>query len=79
MPAGPAICAGRVPLTLHLLAPNGRAVQVTQDLAGFWRRTYPGLRRELARRYPRHAWPDRPRLQAAERSGPRHALRIDPV
>jgi ATP-dependent helicase HrpB len=55
---GPAICGGRVPLTLHLLAPNQRAVQVTSDLAGFWRRHYPGIRRELARRYPRHAWPE---------------------
>src|SRR5439155_6787411 len=56
--SGPTICRGRVPLTLHLLAPNGRAVQVTRDLAGFWRQHYPALRRELARRYPRHPWPD---------------------
>jgi ATP-dependent helicase HrpB len=55
---GPAICRGRVPLTVHLLAPNGRAVQVTRDLAGFWRQHYPALRRELGRRYPRHAWPE---------------------
>jgi ATP-dependent helicase HrpB len=57
---GPAICAGRVPLTLHLLAPNQRAVQVTTDLDGFWRQHYPPLRRELMRRYPRHAWPEDP-------------------
>jgi ATP-dependent helicase HrpB len=56
----PAICAGQVPLTVHLLAPNGRAVQVTQDLAGFWRNHYPAIRRELHRRYPKHAWPERP-------------------
>jgi ATP-dependent helicase HrpB len=56
--AGPALCRGRVPLTLHLLAPNGRAVQVTSDLAGFWRQHYPAIRRELSRRYPRHAWPE---------------------
>ena len=56
--AGPAICRGRVPLTLHLLAPNHRAVQVTSDLAGFWRNHYPSIRRELCRRYPRHSWPD---------------------
>jgi ATP-dependent helicase HrpB len=56
--AGPAICRGRVPLTLHLLAPSGRAVQVTRDLAGFWRQHYPGIRRELMRRYPRHPWPE---------------------
>ena len=55
---GPSILGGRVPLTLHLLAPNHRAVQVTTDLAGFWQRHYPGIRRELMRRYPRHAWPE---------------------
>lgn len=58
MSQGPAICAGRVPLTLHLLAPNQRAVQVTSDLAGFWERHYPAIRRELMRRYPRHSWPE---------------------
>lgn len=47
-------------LTLHLLAPNKRAVQVTQDLAGFWTREYPKLRIELGRRYPRHKWPEKP-------------------
>ncbi len=56
--AAPAIGGGRVPLTVHLLAPNGRAVQVTRDLAGFWTQHYPALRRELGRRYPRHAWPE---------------------
>jgi ATP-dependent helicase HrpB len=57
-PTGPSICRGRVPLTLHLLAPNRRAVQVTSDLASFWRQHYPTLRRELCRRYPRHPWPE---------------------
>ena len=57
---GPRICDGRVPLVLHLLAPNQRPVQVTTDLAGFWERHYPALRREFARRYPRHAWPEDP-------------------
>ena len=56
--AAPAIGGGRVPLTVHLLAPNGRAVQVTRDLAGFWTQHYPALRRELGRRYPRHPWPE---------------------
>jgi len=60
MSQGPAIAGGRVPLTLHLLAPNMRAVQVTKDLAGFWQRVYPELRRELGRRYPRHKWPEDP-------------------
>ena len=58
MKSGPTICRGRVALTLHLLAPNHRAVQVTRDLGGFWLKHYPGIRRELARRYPRHAWPE---------------------
>jgi ATP-dependent helicase HrpB len=57
---GPSVAGGRVPLVLHLLAPNQRAVQVTTDLAGFWERHYPALRRELMRRYPRHAWPEDP-------------------
>ena len=56
--APPAIGGGRVPLTLHLLAPNGRAVQVTSDLPRFWREHYPALRRELGRRYPKHSWPE---------------------
>ena len=48
---------GRTNLVVHLLAPNQRPVQITQDLAGFWTRHYPEIRRELSRRYPRHAWP----------------------
>lgn len=58
---GPKIADGRVPLVLHLLAPNQRPVQITQDLAGFWERTYPQVRRELSRRYPKHSWPEDPR------------------
>jgi len=57
---GPAIGGGKVPLVLHLLAPSQRPVQVTTDLAGFWERHYPAIRRELSRRYPRHAWPEDP-------------------
>jgi len=60
MQATPAICGGKVPLTIHLLAPNGRAVQVTRDLVGFWERHYPSIRKELQRRYPKHAWPEKP-------------------
>ena len=52
MRGGPALLDGAQPLTLHLLAPNRRAVQVTTDLAGFWLRHYPELRRQLSRRYP---------------------------
>jgi ATP-dependent helicase HrpB len=62
MQVGPSVCTGRVPLTLHLLAPSQRAVQVTADLAGFWQRHYPSIRRELQRRYPRHAWPEDGRM-----------------
>jgi ATP-dependent helicase HrpB len=54
----PQILGGRIGLTVHLLAPNQRAVQVTSDLDGFWERHYPSVRRELMRRYPRHAWPE---------------------
>ena len=57
---GPRVAGGRVALVLHLLAPNQRPVQVTTDLAGFWARHYPQVRRELSRRYPRHAWPENP-------------------
>jgi ATP-dependent helicase HrpB len=54
----PRICRGKVPLTLHLLAPNGRAQQVTSDLGGFWQRHYATVRKELMRKYPRHPWPE---------------------
>lgn len=57
---GPRVAAGRQPLVLHLLAPSRRPVQVTSDLAGFWQRHYPAIRRELMRRYPRHSWPENP-------------------
>ncbi len=56
----PRIGPDKTPLVIHLLAPNHRAVQTTTDLAGFWERLYPQVRRELMRRYPRHAWPERP-------------------
>ncbi|MBQ36657.1 MAG: ATP-dependent helicase HrpB [Gemmatimonadaceae bacterium] len=52
----PRIAAGRVPVLLEILAPNFRPAQVTDDLAGFWERTYPELRKELSRRYPKHEW-----------------------
>lgn len=56
----PRIANGKVPLVVHLLAPNQRPVQTTTDLAGFWQRLYPQVRRELSRRYPKHAWPENP-------------------
>ena len=68
---GPRIAGGKVPVVLHLLAPNGRDVQVTTDLAGFWEKHYPALRRELSRRYARHAWPEDPRTAQPSRPAPR--------
>jgi ATP-dependent helicase HrpB len=54
----PRIANGKVPLVVLLLAPNQRPVQTTTDLAGFWERLYPELRRQLMRRYPKHSWPE---------------------
>jgi ATP-dependent helicase HrpB len=56
----PAVARGKEPVVVRLLAPNQRPVQMTTDLAGFWQRLYPQVRKELARRYPRHAWPEDP-------------------
>lgn len=60
MKEAPRLAEGRLPLVLHLLAPNQRAVQVTTDLAGFWQRAYRELRPQLSRRYPKHRWPEDP-------------------
>jgi len=56
----PSIANGRVPLQLHLLAPNMRPQQITDDLASFWKNTYPQVRKDLRRRYSKHAWPEDP-------------------
>jgi ATP-dependent helicase HrpB len=70
MTDGPKLAGGRIAVVLHLLAPNQRPVQVTTDLAGFWQRTYPQVRRELSRRYPRHLWPENPLTKdEAKKSG----------
>ncbi len=58
--ATPRIAAGRIPVLLHLLAPNHRPQQITDDLASFWTTAYQQVRGELRRRYPKHAWPEDP-------------------
>ncbi len=56
----PAVCQGKINVMLHLLSPAQRPIQVTQDLAGFWERTYTEVKKELKGRYPKHYWPDDP-------------------
>ena len=63
----PRIAQGRIPLTFSLLAPNMRPLQITQDLASFWRNTYPSVRAELRGRYVRHHWPEDPLLAVPTR------------
>ena len=68
----PRVGDGRIPLTLHLLSPAHRPVQVTKDLAGFWRNTYFDVRKDLRGRYPRHPWPEDPlNAPATRRAKPR--------
>src|SRR5690606_7235619 len=68
--ATPRLAAGRVPLVVRLLAPNGRPAQITDDLASFWRTTYAQVRRELRGRYPKHDWPEDPTTASPSR-GPK--------
>jgi ATP-dependent helicase HrpB len=68
----PAVGGGRVPLVLQLLSPARRPVQVTRDLAGFWRSSYFEVRKDLRGRYPKHEWPEDPlRAAPTRRAKPR--------
>lgn len=58
--SSPTVVDGKVPLTLHLLSPAGRPLQITQDLTGFWRTSYHEVKKEMKGRYPKHPWPDDP-------------------
>lgn len=72
LPESPRIAGGRVPLTLHLLSPAQRPVQVTRDLASFWSNAYFEVRKDLKGRYPKHYWPDNPlEAEATRRAKPR--------
>jgi ATP-dependent helicase HrpB len=63
----PRIAAGRLPLTLELLSPARRPVQVTRDLLSFWRHGYAEVRKELRGRYPKHYWPEDPLIATPTR------------
>jgi len=63
----PTVADGKVPLLVHLLSPAQRPLQVTRDLAGFWRSSYQDVKREMKGRYPKHPWPDDPLLATATR------------
>ncbi len=63
----PSIADGRISLQLHLLSPARRPLQITQDLAGFWRSSYQDVKKEMKGRYPKHPWPDDPLSAEATR------------
>ena len=68
----PALAGGRIPLTLHLLSPANRPIQITRDLPGFWRGSWAAVRSDLRGRYPRHFWPEDPAAaQPTTRAKPR--------
>jgi ATP-dependent helicase HrpB len=63
----PTVAGGRIKVLLHILGPNFRPVQITQDLRSFWDVTYAQVRKDLRARYPRHAWPEDPWSASPER------------
>ena len=67
----PRLAGGRVPLLLHLLGPNYRPVQITNDLKSFWATTYFQVRKDLRVRYPKHSWPDDPLTATPQAKGSR--------
>ena len=68
----PALAGGRIPLTLHLLSPAHRPIQITRDLPGFWKGSWTSARAELRGRYPRHFWPEDPAAaEPTKRAKPR--------
>lgn len=67
--ATPRIAGGRISVLLHLLAPNYRPQQITDDLASFWANTYDDVKKDLKRRYPKHSWPDDPLTAVAVKKG----------
>jgi ATP-dependent helicase HrpB len=67
MTQSPRLMRGAVTVTMQLLSPARRPVQVTQDLAGFWRSSYFDVRKDLRGRYPKHAWPEDPTTAVAKR------------
>ena len=67
----PYVAGGRVPVRLHLLGPNYRPVQITDDLQSFWKTTYFQVRKDLRVRYPKHSWPEDPLTAKPEAKGSR--------
>jgi ATP-dependent helicase HrpB len=68
----PTIANGKVSLIVHLLSPAGRPLQITQDLAGFWRTSYHEVKKDMKGRYPKHPWPDDPLQAVATRKTKKH-------
>jgi ATP-dependent helicase HrpB len=69
----PRVALDRVAVRLHLLGPNYRSVQITDDLPSFWRNTYPQVRKDLRARYPKHSWPEDPLTAKADSKGGRRS------